>query len=164
MLSEIDDQLGEKSADLVVCPVGVGSLAQAVVSHYKQPGKNTTVMSVESDAAPCLFKSLQAGESISVATTPTINAGLECGTVSTTAWPILKGGISASVTVSDVETHRAVLDLKKRGLEVGPCGASGLAALRRLTAEDRRIMGLGRDSVAVLLSTERSRPYDPPGM
>ncbi|PVH70376.1 hypothetical protein DL98DRAFT_136833 [Cadophora sp. DSE1049] len=37
MLCEIDAQLGLQVPNLVVSPVGVGSLAQAIVTHYKAP-------------------------------------------------------------------------------------------------------------------------------
>lgn len=162
MLREIDDQLGDKSADLVITPVGVGSFAQSVVTHFKAPGRQTAVVTVEPDTAACLWGSLREGESVVTETTPTIMAGLDCGAVSTIAWPILKAGVDASVTVSDYEAHLAAVDLQSMGVDAGPCGSAPLAALRRLTAVEKSKLGLTSDSVILLLCTEASREYDIP--
>ena len=162
MLREVDDQLGDKSIDLVITPVGVGSLAQSVVNHFKAPGRQAAVVTVEPDTAACLWMSLRKGEPVITRTTPTIMAGLDCGAVSTIAWPLLKAGVDASVTVSDYEAHLAAVDLRSMGVDAGPCGSAPLAALRRLTAEEKSKLGLTRDSVILLLCTEASREYDIP--
>ncbi|PYH77643.1 diaminopropionate ammonia-lyase family protein [Aspergillus uvarum CBS 121591] len=163
MMREIDEQLPRAvKPDIVVTPVGVGSLAQAVVSHFKRAGTSTTILAVEPDTAASFYQSLQQGKMVSIHTSPTIMAGLDCGTVSTVAWPLLKAGVDASCTVSDHEAHTAVLDLQSLGVDAGPCGSASLAALRRLTATDRRQLGLDSDSVVVLLSTEGNRDYEVP--
>jgi hypothetical protein len=81
-------------------------------------------------------------------------AGLDCGTVSSTAWPILSKGFRASLTVSDFEAHSASVYLESQGLPVGPCGASTVAALRRLSAGDKVRLGINSNSVIVLPCTE----------
>lgn len=162
MMVEIDKQLGEIHADLVVAPVGVGSFAQAAVTHFKRHDQSAAVLTVEPDTAACLWKSLRRGERVSEKTTSTIMAGLECGTVSAIAWPLLQAGVDASITVSDYESHLAVLELEATGVSAGPCGAAPLAALRRLSAEDRKAIGLSNESVVVLLCTEGVRDYDTP--
>jgi acetylornithine deacetylase/succinyl-diaminopimelate desuccinylase family protein len=162
MLREIDGQLEGVEADLVISPVGVGSLAQAVVSHYKRSGSKTAVMTVEPDTAACLYKSLRATKPVPVQTYSTIMAGLDCATLSPIAWPLLKSGVDASLTVSDFEAHQACHYLKSQNVAAGPCGAAPLAALRRLTPENMARLGLGKDSVAVLLCTEGTRGYRTP--
>ncbi|KHN98767.1 acetylornithine deacetylase [Metarhizium album ARSEF 1941] len=162
MLREIDSQLNGTRADLVISPVGVGSLAQAVVSHYKGKACKTAVMAVEPDTAACLYKSLRANRSVRVQTYSTIMAGLDCATLSPVAWPLLKSGVDASLTVSDYEAHEASQHLKSLDISAGPCGASPLAALRRLTQADVAALGLGQDSVVVLLCTEGARSYRTP--
>ncbi|KAJ4165474.1 hypothetical protein LMH87_007106 [Akanthomyces muscarius] len=163
MMHEIDGQLGEMSPTLVIAPVGVGSFAQSVVAHYKtQHGARSKVMSVEPDTAACLWKRLVRGEETSVQSAPTIMAGLECSTVSESSWPILQQGIDVSATVSDHEAHEACETLHKLGVAAGPCGAASLAALRRLGPEEKSLLGLDKDSVVVLLSTEGLRSYDVP--
>jgi acetylornithine deacetylase/succinyl-diaminopimelate desuccinylase-like protein len=162
MMSEIDDQLEGEQATHVFTPVGVGSFAQAVTSHFRRKGTSTRVIGVEPDTAACLWKSLSCGGSTAIETVPTIMAGLDCGTVSTTAWPILSKGLCASVTVSDYEAHSASLYLKSCGVSAGPCSGSTVAALRRLSSTDRERLGMNSDSVVVLPCTEGARDYNTP--
>ena len=96
---------------------------------------------------------------MSVPTGDTVMAGLNCGTPSSLAWPYLYGGLDAAVAVPDAASLRAADDLAGLGVSSGPCGAASLAGLRALLtgagAEERRTaLGLGPDSVVVLLSTE----------
>lgn len=162
MMSEIDEQVGDKCADLVIVPVGVGSFAQAVVTNYKGHNRRSRVLAVEPDTAACLHASLIKGECIPIETTPTIMTGLDCGTVSSIAWPILQSGIDASMTVSDFEAHEARVFLHGTGVPAGPCGAAPLAALLRLTDADKASLGLDKSSVVVLLCTEGERAYKIP--
>lgn len=158
LLMEIDEQI-PKHADVVVVPIGVGSLGEAVVSHSKMAGRSTRVLAVEPDTAACLYKSLSAGNSIPIRTSYTIQTGMNCGTVSTTAWPILKAGVDASTTISDLEVHKAVQYLESVDIGAGPCGAAPLAALRYMASTNPEILGLDENSVVVLICTEGSREY-----
>jgi threonine dehydratase len=162
MMSEIDDQLDEQLATHVFAPVGVGSFAQAVTSHFRREGSSTRVIGVEPDNAACLWKSLSRGKPTVIETIPTIMAGLDCGTVSLTAWPILSKGLSASLTVSDFEAHSAALYLKSCGISAGPCSGSTVAALRRLSSAEKSRLGIDSESLIVLPSTEGDREYDVP--
>lgn len=162
MMSEIREQI-DKPVDLVVAPVGVGSFAQAVVSHFKRSESTAKIMTVEPDTAACLYKSLRQGKLTALDTSPTIMAGLDCGTPSTIAWPLLRDAVDSSLTVSDYEAHEAAMYIQeKAGVSAGPCGASGLAALRRLTSQDKLKLGLKKDSVIVLFCTEGYREYPVP--
>lgn len=164
MLSEIDDQLeaaGSKPT-ILVSPVGVGSLCQAVASHSKANGRAVTVLTVEPDTAPCLHKSLRAGQMTQLKTSKTIMSGLDCGTVSSLAWPILQSAIDASVTIPDFESHQAVKYLASQGANLGPCGAAGLAAIQHVARSEPSSVGLSSDSVIVVLGTEGARPYVTP--
>ena len=159
---EIEEQMGEQEVTHAFVPVGVGSFAQAVTSHFRRPGKSTRVIGVEPDTAACLWKSLRRGRSTAIDTVPTIMAGLDCGTVSTTAWPILSKGLCASMTVSDFEAHSAAIYLESLGISAGPCGGSTVAALRRLSPEDKCRLGIDSNSIMVLPCTEGWREYDVP--
>jgi diaminopropionate ammonia-lyase len=83
-------------------------------------------------------------------------AGLNCGTISSSAWPVLRAGCDAAVAVSDEEALRAVADLDRLGVSSGPSGAASLAGVRAaLTDPERRAaLDLDDDAVVVLLSTE----------
>ncbi|KAF4339230.1 diaminopropionate ammonia-lyase [Fusarium beomiforme] len=162
MMREVDKQLGSTKADLVIAPVGVGSFAQAVVAHFKRKGTSTSMLAVEPDTAACLWKSLEKGEFTEIPTTGTIMAGLNCGAPSIIAWDLLRNGVDASLTVSDYEAHQSVLYLQSQSINAGPCGASTLAALRRLTPDDKEALGLDEKSTVVIFCTERNRDYDIP--
>lgn len=92
LFAEFDEQLGGASPDMTVTPVGVGSLAQAVLSHSKRSGSSTRVLTVELDTAACLWTRLDKGNSTPVETSSKIMAGMNCRTLSTSAWPILRAG------------------------------------------------------------------------
>lgn len=164
MMNEAEQQVAklDLTTTVMVTPVGVGSFAHAVVRHCKSRKTPVSVVAVEPDSAPCLFKSLHAGKSVSVETTCTIMDGMNCGTVSTTAWPDLQRLVDACVTVSSYESHAAVQLLTSKSVPAGPCGGASLAALRRLGTETSHSSLLHRDSVVVLLSTEGAREYSLP--
>ncbi|MEU2180486.1 diaminopropionate ammonia-lyase [Streptomyces thermolilacinus] len=176
LCAEIDEQLAaEGIADgpgLVAVPVGVGSLAQAVVTHYRSrpSGHAPALLSVEPAAAACVLESLTRGAPVSVTTGETSMAGLNCGTPSSVAWPYLRDGLDAAVAVDDADSARAAARLATLGVSSGPCGAAALAGLRAtLTGEGadqrRTALGLGPSSVVVLLSTEgtAANPYSSAG-
>ena len=160
LLDEIDTQLGG-APDLVAVPVGVGSLAEAVVRHYRRPGHpHPSVLSVEPATASCVLASLTAGCATTVVTATTVMAGLNCGTVSSSAWPVLRAGCDAAVAVSDKDALRAVEDLGGQGVSSGPSGAASLAGARAALTETARRTALDLDdeAVVVLLSTEGHTP------
>jgi diaminopropionate ammonia-lyase len=164
LAGEIDDALAI-SPDLVAMPVGVGSLAQAVVTHYRRAGASRpAVLSVEPDTAACFLASMVAGRPVTVPTGATIMAGLNCGTLSSAAWPVLRAGCDAAVAVGDADAATAVDDLARLGISSGPSGAATLAGVRAaLTGPDagarRAALRIDGSSVVVLLSTEgRSTP------
>ncbi|GAA1341955.1 diaminopropionate ammonia-lyase [Arthrobacter roseus] len=167
---ELDSQLedaGVAGPDVVVTPCGVGSLLQATVAHYRGNDRPTdtpqpSLLSVEPLEAGCLVESLNAGGRVSVETGSTHMAGLNCGTVSTIAWPVLRGGVDAAVLVPENADISAVHRLEELGFDSGPCGAASLAGLHVAfdNPELRESMGVSGDSVVVLLSTE-SREANP---
>jgi diaminopropionate ammonia-lyase family len=164
LLSETEEQLREQDlkASLVVTPVGVGSLAHAVVRHCKSDSRNCAVMSVEPDTAACLYQSLVAGKPTPVLTTKTTMEGMNCGTLSSTVFQDLQEGVDASATISDYESHQAIQYLTSESVNSGPCGGAALAALWRLAESTCRPEWFTEDAVLVILSTEGLRDYDIP--
>lgn len=144
---EIDEQLDEEP-DLVVVPVGVGSFAQAVITHYRSRDSRTKILAVEPENAACVLESLKAGEPRTISTGDTIMTGLHCGTPSATAWPVLHNGLDAAVAISDEQCTAALEDLHALNVHSGPCGAASLAGLRAIRDE------FGDLATVVLISTE----------
>ena len=170
LLEEIDEQL-EGGFDLIAVPVGVGSLAEAVVRHYRSPeNAHPSVLCVEPTGAACLLRSLRADRPVTVATRETVLTGLNCGSVSTSAWQVLRAGCDNAVAIGDEVALRAAADLASLGIASGPSGAASLAGVRAIVhparsqqqhqAELARPGGLGDDSVVVLLNTEGSRDWE----
>lgn len=165
LLVEADEQVksqGLDEASIVVTPVGVGSLAHAVVRHCKSRDHRQRVVAVEPDTAASLYKSIRNGKVESVSTGRTIMGGLNCGTPSLTPFEELRGGVDACVTISDLEAHNAVEYLADQGVNSGPCGAATLAGLFRLGEDENRPQWLNKDSVVVILNTEGPRTYEVP--
>jgi diaminopropionate ammonia-lyase len=134
--------------DLLLVPVGVGSLAAAAARHGAAVG--VPVIGVEPVTAACLTASLAAGRPVAVETPGTMMAGLDCAEVSEAAWPILRDGIAGTVVVSDDETRAAMAELEAHGLAIGESGAAPLAGLRKLAS--RRELGAARR--VLLVATE----------
>lgn len=152
LFAEIDDQLaaaGAEPAGLVAVPVGVGSLAQAAVTHYRGRPRDPApaLLSVEPAAAPCVLASLRHGAPVDVPTGETAMTGLVSSAPSHLAWPFLRDGIDAAVAVTEAEAGQAGRDLAALGVPAGPCGAASLAGAR--TAPSAPTTG-----TVVLLSTE----------
>jgi diaminopropionate ammonia-lyase len=156
LFTEIDEQLaalGAAPAGLVSVPVGVGSLAQAAVAHYRSGPVRPTVLSVEPDAAACILASLHQDEPVTVETGSTTMAGLNCTTPSTLAWPVLRAGLDAAVAITDAESAQAARDLSAVGISAGPCGAASLAGTRTALTYRRALAPEHGDTI-VLLNTE----------
>ncbi len=155
MFSEIDAQLGERVLDLIAVPTGVGSLLMAALQHY--PPTSRAVLAVEPVTAACVTASLAAHTSISVDTSvPTIMAGLNCGTISTIAWPVIRDQLEAAVTVTDDQARVAMQRLHELGIPAGPSGAASLAGVRAALTDtnQRAALATNEDSVVILINTE----------
>jgi diaminopropionate ammonia-lyase len=177
LLAELDRQFAERDLpgpDLVSVPVGVGSLAQAVVMHYRRGGMASAgssgpgvlggrsapaILAVEPETAAGVLASLHAEARQSVVTGGTVMAGLNCGTPSSLAWPVLAGGLDAAIAVPDQLAIQAGADLAGLGVRSGPSGAASLAGGRAAltgpgAAARRTGLGVTGSSVVLLLSTE----------
>jgi diaminopropionate ammonia-lyase len=147
----------QASYDLILVPVGVGSLAAAAARHGAQVGAQ--VVGVEPASAACLTASLARGMPTPVPTPGTVMAGLDCAEVSPAAWPSLLRGIAGTVTVSDEEAEAAVHELSANGLTIGESGAASLAGLRALQADEacrelRAHLATRRRTRVLLIATE----------
>jgi diaminopropionate ammonia-lyase len=143
--------------DLILIPVGVGSLAAAAARHGAQAGAQ--VIGVEPATAACLSVSLAHGVPTPVPTPGTAMAGLDCAEVSPAAWPSLRGGIAGTVTVSDDEAAAAVRELSANGLTIGESGAAPLAGLRALQTDEgcrglREHLEINGQTRVLLIATE----------
>lgn len=160
MMLEIEEQTFKsagRSPDLIIVPVGVGSLAQAVITYFKNEGTSTTVLTVEPETAACLKTSLKENQITTTHTDNTVMCGMNCGTVSSLAWPYFRDGVDISITVTDTESRQAQDTLEKVQIRTGPCSAGTLAALVKICNNDRNSGILGTGLIVILLGTEGPR-------
>lgn len=157
ILREVDEQ-APVAPDLVSVQIGVGALAAAVVRHYRPDGPQ--IVGVEPDRAACVLESVLAGRIVTLAgRQESIMAGLNCGTPSLVAWPLVAAGIDLFVAVADERVPEAMRAMAEVGVVSGETGASGLAGLlEALTDPDagptREFLGVGPSTRVLLLSTE----------
>jgi diaminopropionate ammonia-lyase len=82
-------------------------------------------------------------------------AGLTCGTVSSSAWPVLRDGLDGALAVSDDAARAGMETLRELGIEAGECsGGSVGGAAELLTGSDRERVGVSERTEVVLLLTE----------
>jgi diaminopropionate ammonia-lyase len=119
--------------------MGVGALTAAVVAHY---GATATIVAVEPRSAACGLRSAEAGEPVLVpGPHNSIMAGLNCGTVSLIAWPVVAAGVDLFVAIDDTAAEDAMRELASIGVVAGETGAASLAGLHAVIASgkiDRR--------------------------
>jgi diaminopropionate ammonia-lyase len=165
MLVEIDEQLaslGSQGPTLVVVQCGVGSLASAVVLHFRRrPDTETvTLLSVEPRHAACVQDSVRIGRRSVVPTRrEAYLAGLNCGQPSTLAWPVLSAGLDAAMSIDDEQARGGVRELDRAGIPAGPSGAAGLSGVLTLCRaglgeEARARLGLGAGARILVFCTE----------
>ena len=135
-MHEITSQINDRKIDLILLQTGVGSWAASIISYVLNNWEDFPLfISVEPFSANCLFESIKVGKRVKVNNNQsTCMAGLDCGTVSTLAWQILKNSISASISISDNLTEEAMRILSNpikddSVIIAGESGASGLGAL-----------------------------------
>jgi diaminopropionate ammonia-lyase len=153
--------------DLILVPVGVGSLAAAAARHGAQAGAK--VVGVEPVTASCLGASLAHGRPTTVSTPGTTMAGLDCADVSPAAWPILQRGIAGTIAVTDDEAAAAMRELADGGLAIGESGAATLAGLRALLSDEacaalRERLAVDRSTRVLLIASEGRTGSSPQGL
>jgi diaminopropionate ammonia-lyase len=158
--AEVDDALDAASAarpSHVLVQVGVGALAVAIIRHWAPSAR---VVGLEPFGANCCYESIAAGRDVVVeGPQESMMAGMNCGTLSTIAWPELREGLDAVVTLSDDRAREAMRLLAGDGIVSGETGAAGLGALLELLGDPahasvREALDLGSSSHVLVLSTE----------
>ena len=181
IMEEMEEQLGSMGGDapgLVAVQIGVGSLAAAVIEYFrsKPGGRQPLIAGVEPDEAACGFESVRAGEIVTVpGPHRSAMAGLNCGTLSSLAWPVIRDGADCMVTVKNEDAFEAMRMLAADGIISGESGSAGLAGVAALMRDEETrgilaSMGLGPDPDVMLISTEGitdpvlyGRVVSPPG-
>ncbi len=161
--------LGIPKPDVVFLQTGVGGLSAAgtwfFVKTYGESGPK--LVCVEPTSADCVLESVLIGDGLAHSTRgpqDSIMAGLNCGTPSLSAWPLMKTGMEYFLALEDEFSREAMRRLQAPLREdpaiiSGESGAAGLAALLALCQESglkesRERLGLHEDAVVLVLNTE----------
>jgi diaminopropionate ammonia-lyase len=151
----------------VLLQAGVGAMAGGVLGYLVDcfGAENLHSVVVEPDQADCLYRSGMAGKMVNVGgDMRTIMAGLACGEPNPLGWNVLRDCATQFLSCQDTV---AALGMRVLGNplgadprvvsgESGAVGAGVLMAVHCHPAREPLMhrLGLGRDSVVLLISTE----------
>jgi len=170
LFDEVGWSLGPKEkVDVVIIQGGCGALAGTASWFYNKNygSSRARLVAVEPIDADCLMASIGSEEGTICSLTGgqhSIMAGLNCGTPSPVAWPLIRSGFDLFLTVSDqmaIEAMRAYYHSQGNDPAIvsGESGAAGLAALMSLMTEPsmlpaRENLELTPETTVLLLNTE----------
>lgn len=165
LMWEIEQQLREQGRplpDVVAVPIGVGALVAAVIRHWRRPGldKFPRILGVEPLEADCTLASIQADQRVTIpGISETIMAGLNCNTLATIVWPLVRKGVDAVVAIEDAWVRDTMRIMADAGITSGESGASGAAGLLAVSTSPalaplREHLQLGPESSVMVFNTE----------
>ena len=136
-------------SDLVVVPIGVGSLAAAAARHFRPDGP--FLLGLEPADAACALASARAGRPVTLSgPMRSTMAGLNCAEPSPGAWPLLAPAYDAFCSIGEDAVDWGVRRLAAEGLDRGACSGGVLGGLR----EHRDALDLPPNATALLILTE----------
>ena len=177
LFGETRDQLesaGLAPPHVVLVQAGVGGLLHGAVSYFRCDPNPPILVAVEPAAADALITSIESPEgqpSPATGRVDSIMAGLNCGTVSLSAWPAVRSGVQLFVAIPDRFAEEAM----RQGaapvagdprIVAGESGAAGLGGLLAILTAPELATALdylqpGPDTRVLLLNTEGAT--DPEG-
>jgi diaminopropionate ammonia-lyase len=155
IFAESDEQSGGVVPDVALIPVGVGSLAVAAAVHW--PDAAPKLVSLEPETAACALESVRAGEPVTVpGPHESIMAGLNAGTVSQLAWPVLRDRFDAFCSIDDSWAEDGMRRLAAIGVKAGEVSGGTVGAALAICGDDaaREALEIDGDSTVWMLLTE----------
>jgi diaminopropionate ammonia-lyase len=152
---EADEQLGGDLPDVAFIPIGVGSLAVAAARHW--PGGTPRLVGLEPETAACALASIRAGEPVAVpGPHESIMAGLNAGTVSQLAWPVLRDRFDAFCAIDDGWAEDGMRRLAAAGVKAGEVSGGTVGAALAVCGDEaaREALAIDEQSTLFLLLTE----------
>jgi diaminopropionate ammonia-lyase len=152
------DRRGAAAPDVVLVQLGVGALGAAAARHFRRPeaAPGPVLIGVEPERAACVLASFEAGGIVTIpGPQDSIMAGLNCGTPSLVAWPIVSRGFHAVAAIDDERARRGMRLLADAGVVAGETGAAGVGGLLELRgSESAASLGLTDGARVLVLCTE----------
>jgi diaminopropionate ammonia-lyase len=152
---ESDEQSGGLVPDVAMIPIGVGSLGVAAAFHWR--GERPRLVGLEPETAACALKSIRAGHPVPVpGPHESMMAGLNAGTVSQLAWPVLRDRYDAFCSIDDSWAEEGMRRLAAMGVQAGEVSGGTVGATLALGGDNaaRSVLGIDADSTLWLLLTE----------
>ena len=152
---EADGQLAGSVPDVALIPIGVGSLGVAAAHHW--PGERPCLVGLEPETAACALESIRAGEPVTVpGPHESIMAGLNAGTVSKLAWPVLRDRFDAFCSLDDSWAEEGMRRLAAIGVEAGEVSGGTVGAALAICEDGhaRAALAIDETSSILLLLTE----------
>jgi threonine dehydratase len=132
----------EPETEAIVVPIGGGALIAGVAAGVKALKPDVLVYGVQPEGACAVYRSIEAGSLVELATVETIADGLAVKRPSASTVAAIERLVDQIVLVSDDEIRRAMyLLLERSKLLVEPSGAASLAGVlsgRLASIRDRR--------------------------
>jgi diaminopropionate ammonia-lyase len=150
---EADEQLGDVVPDIMLVPIGVGSLAVAAAMHW--PESPPRLVGFEPSSAACGLESIRAGEIVEVpGPHDSIMAGLNAGRLSVNAWPVLRDRFDAFCSIGDELARTGMRRLAALGIEAGEVSGGSVGAALVLCRVACDVLGIDDSTTLFLLLTE----------
>jgi diaminopropionate ammonia-lyase len=152
---EADEQLRGEVPDVALIPIGVGSLGVAAAYHW--PGERPRLVGLEPETAACALESIKAGDPVTVpGPHESIMAGLNAGTVSQLAWPVLRDRFDAFCAIDDSWAEEGTRRLARIGIEAGEVSGGTVGTALAVCGDDgaRRALAIDGSATVFLLLTE----------
>ncbi len=116
--------------DYIFIPVGGGGLAAGVTSYVKQKNPHTKIIGVEPAGAPAMYKSMKAGEVITLSRIDKFVDGASVQRVGEKTFKICKEALDEILLVPEGKVCSTILKLyNEEAIVVEPAGALTIAAL-----------------------------------
>ena len=166
MGAELCEQLDGDVPTHVFLQAGVGAMAGGILGYLSNvfAAKEPVFTIVEPTTVACLYESAKAGDGSirSIEGDPvTIMAGLNCGTPCGITWPTIRDRASFYCACTDEVSENAMRELarfpnEKERVVAGECGAVTYGVLKEIMKDEsiKREMGIDKDSIILLISTE----------
>lgn len=142
---EILEQVEE--LDAIVCPIGGGGLISGVATAVKARAPETRIYGIQSEAAPSMKRSYDAGEWLEAEVAATIAEGIALKRPGKLTQPIIQRLVDGIELVSEAEIEEAVYELLATAkILTEGAGCVGYCALRQ-----GRLPQLAGKNIAVIL-------------
>lgn len=158
LFDEAVSQIGHSPSHLFV-QCGVGGLLASAIMYMKKKHPETRIICVEPSRSACVFENISSETDGTKLATGDLNSnmqGLNCGTPSKIAWPLIKHHVQDFIAIDDYYATLATCHLsEKYSIKTNPSGAAGFGSFLGICEKEKlETFGITKDSSLLFLITE----------